>query len=82
MADFEIAVTRIPTSIGRIWHVIRDNPDTADEIRYVYEILDQNGQVMEMRRGDEMDYINTADKQALQAFANTQRGKAENTIPG
>jgi len=81
MADFSSAVTRVPTSIGRIWHIIQDNPSTADSVRYVYEILDQNGDVMETRRGDEMDYISSADKSNLQAFANNQRNKANTTLP-
>jgi hypothetical protein len=81
MADFSSAVTRVPTSIGRIWHIIQDNPSTADSVRYVYEILDQNGDVMETRRGDEMDYISSADKTNLQAFVNNQRTKANTTLP-
>lgn len=81
MADFSTAITRVPTSIGRIWHIIQDNPSTSDSVRYVYEILDQNGDVMETRRGDEMNYISSADKTNLQGFANNQRTKAQNTLP-
>lgn len=81
MADFEQAQTRVATSIGRIWHVMIDQPSEQDSIRYVYEILDQNGAVMETKRGDEMDYINNSDKLILQAFINNQRAKTETTLP-
>ena len=72
---------RTPTSIGKIWHIICDNPDTADTIRYVYQVLDQNGAVMRTETGDELPHIGAPHTGNLVAFAAAQRAKAEGTLP-
>jgi len=74
--------TRVPTSIGKIWHIICDNPaPTADTIRYVFQVLDQYGAVMRTETGDELPHIDAPHTSNLVAFATAQRAKAVATLP-
>lgn len=79
--SFPQQVSRVPTSIGIIWHVIKDDPDNPDGIRYIYQVRDQNGDVMKIEQGDEQPHLTQAQIDGLLAFAAAQRGKAEDTLP-
>ena len=78
---FPGAAVRTPTSIGRIFHVLTDNPAGENTVRYVYEVLDQNGDVMERKQGDEAPHMTAGQISAVETFLSAQRSKAEATLP-
>jgi len=73
--------TRVPTSIGKTWHIICDNPSDPDTIRYVFQVLDQNGDIMRTESGNELPHIDAPHIGNLASFAAAQRAKAEGTLP-
>ena len=72
---------RTPTSIGKVWHILLDDPGGPNTVRYVFEVLDQNGDLMRTMSGDEIPHIDAGDVTNLQAFVAVQRAKAEATLP-
>lgn len=81
MMSFPTQTSRVPTSIGKIWHIICDNPSSPETIRYVFQVLDQDGAVMRTECGDELPHLSAAQKQSLQVIVNEQKVKAEGTLP-
>jgi len=78
---FPSQLASTPTSIGKIWHVICDNPSEADTIRYIFQVLDQDGVVMRTVPGNELPQIDAPHTANLVAFVAAQRVKAEATLP-
>ena len=82
MADnFPASETRIPTSIGQIIHTLIDNASSPDAMRYMYQVLDQNGEVMYARFGDEAPHLTPAQISGIQTLLAAQRALAEGTLP-
>lgn len=78
---FPPSAVRTPTSIGQIIHTLIDNASGSDEMRFMYQVLDQNGVVMESKFGDEVPHLTPAQISAIQAFLAAQRVLAEATLP-
>lgn len=81
MANFPTSESRVPTEIGQIIHTLIDNPSGPDEIRYMFQVLDQNGVVMDTKFGDEILHLTPAQISAIQAFLIAQRVLAETSLP-
>lgn len=72
---------RTPTSIGTIWHILKDTVGGPDTVRYVFQVLDQNGVVMRTECGDELPHIGAPHGSNLVSFVAAQRAKADGTLP-
>jgi len=72
---FEIQDVLTPTSIGRVDHFLDDLDGTAGKraLQYNLEILDQFGDVMRVRSGDEVPHLTAQQIAQLQAFMDSRR---------
>ena len=72
---FEIQDALIPTSIGRIDHFLDDLDGQTDNmsLQYNLEILDQFGDVMKMRSGDEAPFLTEQQIAQLKLFMANRR---------
>ena len=72
---FELQDVLTPTAIGRIDHFFDDLDGTAGNraLQYNLEILDQFGDVMKMRSGDEVPHLTAQQIGGLQAFMDSRR---------
>lgn len=87
MADFDpfLEVVLTPTVVK---HVIIQLKDTLDEhgasvqsAQYRLELLDQNGNIMDPRRGDITAHLDPGDGAWLLDFMTRMRAKAEAALP-
>ena len=69
---FEIQDVLTPTSIGRADHFL-DDLDGSRALQYNLEVLDQFGDVMKMRSGDEVPHLTAQQISGLQAFMTSRR---------
>jgi len=69
---FELQSILTPTSIGRIDHFL-DDLDGSRALQYNLEVLDQFGDVMKMRSGDEVPHLAAQQIGGLQAFMDSRR---------
>ena len=69
---FEPQPILTPTSIGRIDHFL-DDLNGSQALQYNLEILDQFGDVMAMRAGDEVPYLTAGQIAQLQAFMGARK---------
>ena len=69
---FEIQDVLTPTSIGRIDHFL-DDLTGSRALQYNLEVLDQFGDVMKMRSGDEVPHLTAQQIGGLQAFMDSRR---------
>ena len=79
--SFPASENRIATSIGTVIHTLVDNASSPNEMRYLFQVLDQNGEVMYSRFGNEVPHLTPAQIGAIQAFLTAQRALAEATLP-
>ena len=72
---FELQNILTPTAIGRIDHFLDDLDGTAGKraLQYNLEVLDQFGDVMKMRSGDEVPHLTAQQITQLQAFMTSRR---------
>jgi len=72
---FELQNILTPTSIGRIDHFLDDLDGTTPNraLQYNLEILDQFGDVMKMRSGDEVPHLTAQQITQLQTFMGARR---------
>ena len=72
---FELQSILTPTAIGRIDHFLDDldasTPNRA--LQYNLEVLDQFGDVMRVRSGDEVPHLSAQQIAQLQAFMDSRR---------
>lgn len=78
---FPNQLARTPTSIGKKWSILLDDPDGPSTVRYIFQVLDQFGIIMDVKVGDELPHIDAPHTANLVAFAAAQRAKAEATLP-
>jgi len=69
---FEIQDVLTPTAIGRIDHFL-DDLDGSRALQYNLEVLDQFGDVMKMRSGDEVPHLTAQQIAQLQTFLASRR---------
>ena len=69
---FELQSILTPTSIGRIDHFL-DDLDGNRALQYNLEVLDQFGDVMKMRSGDEVPHLTAQQIGGLRAFMDSRR---------
>ena len=69
---FELQAILTPTSIGRIDHFL-DDLNGNQALQYNLEILDQFGDVMAMRFGDEVPYLTAQQITQLKAFMGARK---------
>ena len=69
---FELQDVLTPTSIGRIDHFL-DDLDGSRALQFNLEVMDQFGDVMKMRSGDEVPYLTAQQITQLQAFMIARR---------
>ena len=69
---FEIQDVLTPTAIGRIDHFL-DDLDGSRALQYNLEVLDQFGDVMKMRSGDEVPHLTAQQIGGLRAFMDSRR---------
>jgi len=69
---FDLQDMLTPTSIGRIDHFL-DDLDGSRALQYNLEVLDQFGDVMKMRSGDEVPHLTAQQITQLQAFMDSRR---------
>ena len=72
---FELQDVLTPTAIGRIDHFLDDLDGTTAHraLQYNLEVLDQFGDVMKMRSGDEVPHLAAQQIAQLQAFMDSRR---------
>jgi len=72
---FELQDILTPTAIGRIDHFLDDLDGTAGKraLQYNLEIVDQFGDVMRVRSGDEVPHLAAQQITQLQAFMSARR---------
>ena len=72
---FELQAILTPTGIGRIDHFLDDLDGTAGKraLQYNLELLDQFGDVMKMRSGDEVPHLTAQQITQLQTFMTSRR---------
>jgi len=80
MMAFDLQDVLTPTSIGRIDHFLDDLDGTGanQSLQYNLEVLDQFGDVMKVRSGDEVPHLTTQQIAQLQAFMDSRRA----ALPG
>jgi len=69
---FELQSILTPTSIGRIDHFL-DDLEGSRALQYNLEVLDQFGDVMKMRSGDEVPHLTAQQITQLQTFMTSRR---------
>ena len=69
---FQLQDVLTPTAIGRIDHFL-DDLDGTRALQYNLEVLDQFGDVMKMRSGDEVPHLAAQQIAQLQAFMDSRR---------
>ena len=74
---FQIQDVLTPTSIGRIDHFL-DDLSGSRALQFNLEVLDQFGDVMKMRSGDEVPHLTAQQISGLQAFMDSRRA----ALPG
>jgi len=79
---FELQSVLTPTSIGRIDHFLDDlnGADQNRALQYNLEILDQFGDVMKVRSGNEVPYLTAAQITQLKAFMTARRAVLPNDL--
>jgi len=72
---FELQDVLTPTAIGRIDHFLDDLDGTTAHraLQYNLEVLDQFGDVMKMRSGDEVPHLTAQQIAQLQTFMDSRR---------
>ena len=69
------------TSVGDIWHIVKDKVSGPDEIKFVFPVHNQHGVIMRIVNGDELPQLDAEQKAQLVAIFAAQRIKAEATLP-
>jgi len=72
MMAFDLQDVLTPTAIGRIDHFL-DDLGGNQSLQYNLEILDQFGDVMKVRSGDEVPYVAAGQISSLQGFMDSRR---------
>jgi len=72
---FDVQDILTPTTIGRIDHFLDDLDGTAGNraLQFNLEVLDQFGDVMKMRFGDEVPHLTSQQINQLQSFMESRR---------
>lgn len=85
MSFSDPTANQVPTSIGIIEIRIRTKPDgqggVDESISHYFEILDQDGGIHEMRRGNTAPHLTAQEISGLQALLTRLRGLATTVIP-
>ena len=78
---FPEAASKIPSAIGTLWVTLADFPGGAtDEVEYRVEVLDQSGNLMEVKDGNLVPHLTAGQITALQDFMADMRTKAADEI--
>jgi len=72
MANWTIGDVLTPTDIGRIDHFL-DDLDGDQSLQYNLEVLDQFGEAMDVRSGNEVPYLTAQQISQLQAFMSSRK---------